>query len=65
MEAHQQCVVDEKKGLDEKVEKLTGFLGQAQLLSIVDGEEATRLRYQLDLMKRYSSVLGDRISNFN
>ena len=64
MELHQQRVVDEKNSLDEKAEKLTGFLGRADLLSVVDDEEANRLRYQLDLMKRYSSVLGDRIAKF-
>lgn len=66
MEAYQERVVEEKKELDSKVEKLDHFLNNTTGLdSIVDDVEKRRLHFQLNVMSSYSLILGDRIANFN
>jgi hypothetical protein len=63
MEAYQERVVEEKKDLDGKIERLDTFL-----LSDKFGElpidEQQRMRWQKSLMELYSDVLEDRIVNF-
>ena len=62
---HQQRVVDEKRDLDEKLQKLTAFISSESATTIVqDAEERGRLVRQEGLMKDYSAVLGERIAAF-
>jgi CHASE3 domain sensor protein len=62
MKPYQQRVVDEKKELDQKIEKLTSFLKEPQTKCLIELE---RLQRQLVIMHQYSEVLGERIEHFN
>lgn len=64
MAPHQQRVVDEKKELDDKLQKLNTFITSEKFTDLVGGSERYRLIRQADLMKRYSEVLGERIAAF-
>ena len=62
---HQQRVVDEKRDLDEKLQKLTAFISSESFATIVqDADERGRLVRQDEIMKDYSAVLGERIAAF-
>mgnify|MGYP001497720763 CR=1 FL=1 len=63
MQAYQERVVLEKKELDEKIGKLSPFIGSEKFLSVKE-DEANRLRNQLSIMIDYSNILGERIANF-
>ena len=62
MEDYQNRVVEEKKELDIKIDKLGSFL-YGDKVNVV-ASEAIRMGKQLDVMKEYSVILADRISNF-
>ena len=59
----QQRVVDEKIDLDAKIEKLMTFLEESVFDELDHGEQS-RLRIQLEVMKAYGTVLGERIAHF-
>ena len=62
---HQQRVVDEKRELDEKIQKLTAFIYSEKFTSVVkDEDESRRLLQQDELMRQYSRILYERIANF-
>lgn len=63
MQPHQQRVVDEKSELDEKISKLTSFMGSdaSNVLSLTEEDD---LEEQLEYMEKYSKVLERRISKF-
>ena len=62
---HQQRVVDEKRELDEKLQKLTTFINSEKFAEIVkDEDERGRLVCQEDVMKDYSAILAERIAAF-
>lgn len=63
MEPHQQRVIDEKRELDEKREKLLSFLN-TDLFHGLDQAEKDRLRTQFQVMGVYSDILHQRISAF-
>jgi hypothetical protein len=63
LEPHQERVVEEKRELDEKIEKLTDFLRTPQAVD-VPSAEVERLLSQLGIMHLYSRVLRDRIRHF-
>jgi hypothetical protein len=63
MKDYQQRVVDEKKELDEKINKLEQFITSEKINS-VDPNEAFRLKTQLVTMINYSEILGERIKFF-
>lgn len=63
MQPHQQRVVDEKTELDEKRQKL-GEFKNTDLFAYLPWQEQERLNTQAHIMTMYSSVLGERISNF-
>lgn len=63
MEAFQQRAVDEKQALDEKIQKLTAFVG-GSIFAGLDEDERSRLSIQLQHMNGYSEVLGQRIAAF-
>ena len=60
---HQQRVVDEKKELDEKREKLGVFKG-TDFFASLPWQEQERLNTQAHIMTMYSAVLGERIAAF-
>lgn len=62
---HQQRVVDEKRELDEKLQKLTAFISSEKFVSIVQDEaERERLVCQEEAMADYSAILAERIEAF-
>ncbi len=63
MQDFQQRVVDEKKELDEKTEKLAAFI-KGDLFTTLGEHEQGRLGKQYGLMVAYSAVLGERINAF-
>ncbi|WP_337918720.1 crAss001_48 related protein [Vibrio cholerae] len=63
MEPHQQRVVEEKKELDSKIEKLNTFI-DGQVFKKLDNEDKKLLIKQLHEMKAYSRTLGCRIRRF-
>ncbi len=63
MEPYQQRVATEKIDLDGKIERLQAFLKSKTFFNVSDAER-NRLTRQLDLMKDYSKVLGERIEAF-
>lgn len=63
MEAYQQRVIDEKKALDEKIEKLDAFL-DTDLFRSLSPDDGSLLMNQQHHMKAYSQVLAQRIERF-
>lgn len=63
MAPHQQRVVDEKKDLDDKREKLMSFFS-TEVFSGLDQAEKDRLSTQYGVMTVYSAILGQRIKAF-
>jgi len=63
MLSHQERVVEEKKELDDKIEKLDAFIN-SEKIHTVDPPEQDRLILQLDIMKMYSNILLRRIIAF-
>lgn len=63
LQPHQQRVVDEKRDLDEKLEKLNAFFGSPIFAGLPDAE-MDRLQRQATHMAAYSDVLGERIASF-
>jgi len=63
MKDYQERVVEEKKALDEKIEKLDKFLNFPKDRGINLAEEC-RMKRQLFFMREYSTVLGERIDDF-
>lgn len=60
---HQERVIQEKKDLDEKIEKLGAFF-PTELCQSLPFNERSRLSRQITVMKEYSSILGERIADF-
>jgi hypothetical protein len=60
---HQQRVVDEKRELDIKIDKLQSFFSTDIFMS-VDEAEQDRLHCQYQVMKAYSLILASRIKAF-
>lgn len=63
MQPHQQRVVDEKRELDDKIQKLTAFFN-TEIYRGLRSAEKRLLSNQLMHMNGYSEVLADRISLF-
>ena len=63
MQAYQERVVQEKKELDDKIDKLNTF-SKVGFFQILPSAEQLRLSYQLEAMRVYSSILNERIENF-
>ena len=57
----QNRVVEEQDELENKIGKLSGFLGDP---NDVPSEERVRMHTQLGLMEQYNRVLIDRIDAF-
>ena len=63
MEPYQQRVVDEKKELDERLEKLWRFMDTPRFVELMV-DECIMMRIQARVMKHYSDILGERIEAF-
>lgn len=63
MNPHEQRVIDEKAELDAKLGNLIPFLGSDTCHSL-PFDERGRLHRQAEVMREYSSILGDRINHF-
>jgi hypothetical protein len=63
MEGYQVRVVEEKKDLDGKIERLRAFMWGPDFLKLPP-EEQRRLRRQEMIMELYSDVLDERIGAF-
>lgn len=64
-QAHELRVIEEKKELDEKLEKLTAFTKSPKFMEIVkDYKQALLLIKQKGAMRLYSSILKERIDLF-
>jgi hypothetical protein len=64
MQPHQQRVVDEKKELDDKLDKLKAFIETSPIFKSLSADERGRLGKQFDVMAEYSSILSQRIAAF-
>lgn len=62
-EPHQVRVVEEKKELDEKRQKLETFFGTPMFQGLRDSERCL-LRLQHSIMGIYSDILNQRIRGF-
>lgn len=60
---HEQRVVEERYALNEKIMKLAEFVG-GPAVKKVSVNDFVLLRMQLDVMERYSEILGQRIADF-
>lgn len=60
---HQQRVFDEKRDLDEKLDKLGAFF-DTKIFAGLDETERQRLERQEEAMLEYSAILGERIEAF-
>lgn len=63
MLTHQERVVEEKRLLDEKLDKLREFV-KGSVFKTIDEVEQTRLMRQEVIMGMYSGVLAERIVAF-
>jgi len=63
MDPYQQRVIDEKKALDEKLDKLVEFM-KGDIFVRLDSSEVERLRRQAAVMHTYSAILSERIAHF-
>jgi hypothetical protein len=63
LQSHQQRVVEEKKELDEKLNKLNIFIHSEAFL-MINKMERERLKVQASIMKDYSDILQQRINAF-
>lgn len=60
---HQIRVIDEKRALDENLQKLRAFFGTG-VFNALETAEQERLHRQATYMTLYSGVLGERIDAF-
>ena len=66
MKPHEQRVIEEKKELDEKIQKLTSFCnsGKGFVFESLQEKERFLLHAQLIHMNLYSNILEQRIKLF-
>ena len=60
---HQERVIAEKKELDERGNKLDQFILSEKFGTLPEAEQE-RMKRQLEIMGKYSEVLGERIAAF-
>jgi hypothetical protein len=62
MQPHQQRIVDEKKELDVRLDRLKAFIEINPVFKTLHEDERKRLNRQFDAMAEYSSILSQRIA---
>lgn len=60
---YQQRVIDEKRELDDRFERLSDFIDSGYFKHLPESEQL-RLNIQIRLMRDYSWILGQRIAAF-
>ncbi len=63
MQPYQQRVIEEKRELDDKKQRLKQFL-KGPTFATLGEEEQVRMNQQLCAMDSYSAILGERIAAF-
>ena len=63
MEAYQERIVEEKKGLDKKLNSLSDFFLTKTFESLKDADKELLINQELAMMK-YSRILDERITRF-
>lgn len=63
MQTYQERVVAEKRELDERGDKLDQFI-LSDRFGTLPAAEQERMKRQLEIMGKYSEVLGERIAAF-
>ncbi|AOM40186.1 crAss001_48 related protein [Xenorhabdus hominickii] len=63
IQPHQQRVIDEMKELDERIEKLSDFIGSATYYKLNEVDQIL-LDTQLSTMKLYCEILHRRFRRF-
>ncbi|MDE9484355.1 crAss001_48 related protein [Xenorhabdus bovienii] len=63
IQPHQQRVMDEATELDQKIEKLSNFIGDSTYRKLEEADQFL-LDAQLSVMKMYSEILHQRIRRF-
>uniref|UniRef100_A0A6M3KZ55 Uncharacterized protein n=1 Tax=viral metagenome TaxID=1070528 RepID=A0A6M3KZ55_9ZZZZ len=64
MEDYQKRVIEEKKELDSKIERLRAFMASDYFNNGIPSDEQKRMRRQELIMELYSEVLSDRMEHF-
>lgn len=65
IEPYQRRVIEERLQLEERIEKLDFFVyADPRFDENLDLHERGRLRTQLAIMRAYSTILAERIANF-
>ena len=64
MKDYQERVVEEKKELDSKIDKLSNFLDFSRDFIALNQAEQVRMKMQRLTMKQYSDLLAARIDSF-
>jgi hypothetical protein len=64
MEPFQQRVVEERRELYDKCEKLNAFI-PTQMFQQLPIAEQVRMRMQLLIMNQYAQILAERIAEFH
>lgn len=64
MQPHEQRVVDEKKALDSKLDKLKAFIETNPIFKTLPAPDQYLLNRQFDAMAEYSHILSQRIERF-
>jgi hypothetical protein len=64
MHLFQQRVIDEKKELDEKLDKLKVFIATSPVFASLSADVRNLLGRQFDAMADYSGILAQRIALF-
>ena len=64
MQPYEQRVLDEKRDLDDKLEKITNFIEQSPVFKRLDAFDCSLFTQQREAMLRYSIILGERIARF-
>jgi len=64
MQEFQKRVFEEKKALDDKLNRLNLFIGSEMFNELPDKDQML-LRRQENLMELYSDALAERIANFS
>lgn len=61
---HQERVVVERDELSEKITKLSGFVNDNPVFTMLPSAEQDRLRRQFAIMRQHEDVLNERIVAF-
>lgn len=64
LQPHQERVIDERNGVQIKIDRLGAFL-RSESVNILPADEQERMKRQLNVMGQYRDVLNERIAAFH